>query len=80
MTPEPHSTTLAYLPACPPARLPACPPACPPDRLPARLPACPHSLRYPGPRITCPGSAPVASPSAMTGMPFTSTQRMPTDS
>ncbi len=33
---------------------------------------------YPGPRNTCPGLAPVILPSAITGTPLTSTQRMPT--
>ena len=35
---------------------------------------------HPGPRSTFPGSAPVARPSAITGMPFTSTHCMPSES
>ena len=37
----------------------------------------PVALRARGPRSTFPGSAPVAFPSAITGTPFTRTQRIP---
>jgi len=34
---------------------------------------CPYGMRYPGPRTTIPGFAPVTLPSSTTGTPFTST-------
>src|SRR5205814_9737912 len=40
----------------------------------------PHPFRYPAPRSTRPGSAPVALASAMTGTPFTSTHCIPSES